>query len=100
MKALALLTTSCTIGGVIGPYVGGVLGSSGDYFIGATYAALISIISAVIVLIFIPSDYTDDGYQAKKEIQKSDLPWISRATIILKIAGIYLFVKIATAIAS
>ena len=68
LKALGLLTTSCTIGGVIGPYVGGVLGSSGDYFIGATYAALISIISAVIVLIFIPSDYTDDGYQAKKEI--------------------------------
>ena len=35
VEALGRLTTAYTIGGVFGPYIGGLLGSSGDYFIGA-----------------------------------------------------------------
>jgi len=59
LKALGFLTTSYTIGGVIGPYLGGILGSSGDYFVGANYAIIGSIFSAVVVMIFIPSDRND-----------------------------------------
>jgi MFS transporter, OCT family, solute carrier family 22 (organic cation transporter), member 18 len=38
IAALGRITTSYTIGGVIGPYLGGIIGSTGDYFVGARYA--------------------------------------------------------------
>jgi len=38
IAAMGRLTTSYTIGGVAGPYIGGILGSSGDYFLGARCA--------------------------------------------------------------
>ena len=31
------LTTAYTIGGFFGPWLGGVLGSTGDYYLGAKY---------------------------------------------------------------
>lgn len=47
---LGRLTTAYTIGGVFGPYLGGILGSSGDYFVGAKYATIGSLIACVAVL--------------------------------------------------
>ena len=103
LKSLGLLTTSYTIGGVIGPYIGGVLGSTGDYFIGATYATLGSIFAAVLVMLFIPNDNTSasSGGKTKGNVkEQNDASWLSRAKIILNLAGLYLFVKISTGISN
>ena len=62
IETLGRLTTAYTIGGVIGPYLGGVLGSTGDYLVGAKYATIGSLFSAVAVLgLQIDDDKVEEG---------------------------------------
>ena len=49
--ALGRLTMSYTIGSIIGPAVGGMLGASGDYYYGAKLAVVGSLISVVLTLL-------------------------------------------------
>ena len=44
-QALGMLMTSYTIGATIGPFVGGLVGASGDYYFGAQLATGGSILS-------------------------------------------------------
>mmetsp|Transcript_22958 Transcript_22958/g.25126 ORF Transcript_22958/g.25126 Transcript_22958/m.25126 type:complete len:420 (+) Transcript_22958:25-1284(+) len=50
VRALGLLTFSYTIGSIIGPTVGGFLGASGDYYLGAKLAVAGSILSMILTL--------------------------------------------------
>ena len=54
IQALGRLTTSYTLGVIVGPAVGGWLGASGDYYAGAKLAVLGSILS--IILTFFMED--------------------------------------------
>ena len=50
VMALGRLSTAYTVGMVIGPAVGGWLGASGDYYLGAKLAVLGSLVSIVLSL--------------------------------------------------
>ena len=51
IQALGRLTTSYTMGGMVGPYLGGLIGSQGDYYLGAKIAFFGSLLSAALVLL-------------------------------------------------
>ena len=53
VRWLGLITTAYTIGGTIGPYLGGQLGSSGDYYTSGRYASLGSLF-CLILIFFLP----------------------------------------------
>lgn len=58
VQALGRLTTSYTVGSVIGPAFGGVLGSSGDYYFGAKLATIGSVVSLILTF-FLPNNLTE-----------------------------------------
>ena len=45
-----------TFGGTLGPFLGGKLGASGDYYVGARYATAGSLL-AVALVFFLPATY-------------------------------------------
>ena len=55
VQALGRLTMSYTIGSVLGPAIGGWLGSSGDYYFGAKLAVGGSLASVLLTVLFMPS---------------------------------------------
>jgi len=55
VQALGRLTVSYTVGSVVGPAIGGWLGSSGDYYFGAKLAVGGSLLSVALTLLFMPS---------------------------------------------
>lgn len=71
VAALGRLTTSYTVGMVIGPYVGGILGANGDYYLGAKLAVAGSLISAVLIL-FLPNTSADDKKTSHSTVDSSD----------------------------
>jgi OCT family organic cation transporter-like MFS transporter 18 len=102
--ALGRLTTSYTVGGVIGPYLGGILGSTGDYYVGAK-AATIGSLLACLVVYSLPAavdDVTNDSKgkggdkKDKGSENKASVPWFSRAKIVLSAVGLLLFIKVLT----
>ncbi|RYH21445.1 MFS transporter, partial [archaeon] len=52
-KALGMLTMSYTVGSVLGPTIGGLIGASGDYYFGAKIAVVGSLLSIVLTVLFI-----------------------------------------------
>jgi len=122
LKALGRLTTSYTIGGTLGPYLGGQLGASGDYYVGAQYATIGSLLCVVLVF-FLPKEMDaietteqddtntnekDDERtrRAKNRAAKKKEPvvsgknWLSRVQQIFSLVGIFLFIKLSTSIAN
>lgn len=106
VAALGRLTTAYTIGGVTGPYIGGYLGSSGDYFLGARLATVGSLVAAALVLL-LPSDMdtqakqaSTDNNPAKSQDKASEDSWLPRAKRVLVVAGFSLAVKVTTGIAN
>ena len=70
LNALGRSTTSYTIGGTLGPFLGGKLGASGDYYVGARYATAGSLLAVALVFL-LPSSLDKDGSTPEKEaIQK------------------------------
>ena len=55
VQALGRLTMSYTIGSVLGPAIGGWLGSSGDYYFGAKLAVGGSLASVLLTVMFMPA---------------------------------------------
>eukprot|EP01039_Chlorochromonas_danica_P001157 gene1157-1263_t len=55
-RALGLLTMSYTLGSVVGPALGGWIGASGDYYLGAKIAVVGTIVSIVWTLAALPTD--------------------------------------------
>ena len=108
VKALGRLYTSYTIGGVLGPFLGGQLGASGDYYIGARYATFGSLLSVLIVWFCLPSDMdsikeTVDGkdQRGKRTILINDKSkWIDNVFHIINLVWVFMFVKTVTSIAN
>ena len=61
LVALGRLTSAYTIGGVVGPFVGGQLGATGDYFVGAKLACAGSLLAVALVLLLPKS--MDEGME-------------------------------------
>jgi len=71
-EALGLLMTAYTIGATIGPFVGGLVGASGDYYLGAKLATAGSLLSIVLSLLIpepdaAPEDDMRQAAEAKEE---------------------------------
>eukprot|EP00933_Yihiella_yeosuensis_P044943 TRINITY_DN4023_c2_g1_i2.p1 TRINITY_DN4023_c2_g1~~TRINITY_DN4023_c2_g1_i2.p1 ORF type:complete len:436 (-),score=57.78 TRINITY_DN4023_c2_g1_i2:177-1484(-) len=101
IKALGRVTTAYTIGGTFGPYLGGLLGSKGDYFLSAKIAMVGSLL-AVVLSFFLPAGRTvgveDSTEKASKEQVKS--AWLQRAGSVLRLAGFFILVKLGTSTAN
>ena len=76
--ALGRMTTAYTIGATVGPAIGGTLAESGDYYAGARFAVVGSLISAILSLLFLPgneekktSDKNGTEKLKNKSLQKS-----------------------------
>lgn len=61
MTALARLTMSYTVGMVIGPALGGFLGATGDYYLGARLAVAGSLLSALLTFFLPKLDLIDSS---------------------------------------
>jgi len=106
LAALGRLTSAYTIGGVLGPYIGGQLGSSGNYTLGAQSACAGSIL-AILLVFLLPShldaeDKEEDEEEDDddKEDKEKEEPWSRRVMIVLSLVWLFLFVKIVTSIAN
>jgi MFS family permease len=55
-KALGMLTMSYTVGSVLGPTIGGIIGASGDYYFGAKLAVLGSLLSIILIVFCIQEE--------------------------------------------
>mmetsp|Transcript_6468 Transcript_6468/g.10886 ORF Transcript_6468/g.10886 Transcript_6468/m.10886 type:complete len:448 (+) Transcript_6468:95-1438(+) len=66
VQALGRLTMSYTVGSVLGPTIGGLLGASGDYYLGAKLAVAGSLLS-VILSCFMPNEKQSEGQDAIDE---------------------------------
>ncbi|CAE7548879.1 Slc22a18 [Symbiodinium sp. CCMP2592] len=100
VQALGRLTTAYTLGGIVGPYCGGLLGAKGDYFLSAKLAMLGSILAAA-GCILLPSsakrtaDKSEEDREAKTNASER-LSWVSRICIVLRAAGFLSMVKLIT----
>ena len=98
IKALGRLTSAYTLGGVCGPYLGGLLGSNGDYVLGARLAAA-GMGLAGILMLFMP---TQPHAQANSPVGKGSFQAptsvCSRLQQILNLVILLLFVKFGTSI--
>lgn len=105
--ALGRLTTAYTIGGVIGPSSGGLLGARGDYFLSAKIAAVASLLAAGLscalpASVVARTESKDkDSPEAKAKMQAStQLPWSQRARTILRLVGFLILTKLVTSTAN
>ena len=92
VKALGRLTTAYTTGGVVGPYLGGLLGAKGDYFLGAKLATAGSLVAAVASCL-LPGQLRAEESGKKKE---PAISWPARMTTVIKVAGFLSLVKLIT----
>lgn len=109
VAALGRLTASYTVGGVVGPYLGGWLGAQGDYFVAARYACAGSLVAAALVP-FLPGDArghyaaAPDPKEGKGEAapggDEEERSWGARVRLILRLVGVLFFVKIASGVAN
>ena len=94
VRALGRLTTAYTVGGIVGPYCGGLLGAKGDYFFGAKLAMLGSLVAAAACLLLPGSAVQQEA--AKVAMQ----PWPTRMATVLRLAGFLSGVKLITSTAN
>ena len=108
VKALGRLYTSYTIGGVLGPFIGGHLGASGDYYIGAKYATYGSLLAVLLVILCLPSNMDDKKEDLEEKSGKdrgniskpSSTRWIDNVFLIFNLVWVFIFVKTVTSIAN
>ncbi len=100
LPALGRLTTSYTIGATIGPYVGGLLGSSGDYYLGARYAIGGSLLCTALVLVMPLSPGRRDATKPAPSIEPVAASWPARVRAVVTATGLFLFVKASTSVAN
>eukprot|EP00931_Biecheleriopsis_adriatica_P054447 TRINITY_DN32042_c0_g1_i1.p1 TRINITY_DN32042_c0_g1~~TRINITY_DN32042_c0_g1_i1.p1 ORF type:complete len:419 (+),score=84.58 TRINITY_DN32042_c0_g1_i1:66-1322(+) len=101
--ALGRLTSSYTLGGLFGPFLGGLLGSTGDYFFGAKLAAAGSLFAVGLVFL-LPAglDAKGTGEKEKDAEGKPDTSesWFSQVVLLLGLAGPLLATKVVTGLAN
>jgi OCT family organic cation transporter-like MFS transporter 18 len=66
-EAFALLVTAYTIGGTIGPTLGGWLGASGDYYLGAKVSACGMLLSVVLAAVVLEGGRSTETSQKKRD---------------------------------
>ena len=95
---LGRLTTAYTIGSVVGPYIGGLIGTSGDYYFGAKIACFGSLVSVLLCLL-LPKGNSNSkgrpGESSAEDIQKPLQPTKSILQIALS-AWLLLSVKVVS----
>lgn len=84
-KALGFLTMSYTVGSIIGPTVGGILGANGDYYFGAKLATAGSLLSVFLTYFFIPNG---DVKVEKNDSDSKDVNHKSKVPNILSIVAL------------
>lgn len=112
ITALGRLTSAYTVGGLFGPFLGGMLGSSGNYFLGAQLATGGSLLAIGLVLL-LPADLDSDGTDVEKKAKDKSssaaptkdaqpIPesWLGQAALVLRLAGPLLAVKVITGISN
>lgn len=103
VQALGRLTSAYTVGGILGPYLGGLLGGQGDYFLGAKLAMLGSLVAAACCLM-LPVDHMDvpsiELQNVSEKTAKVELPWIQRMMMVIRVAGFLSGVKLITSTAN
>jgi OCT family organic cation transporter-like MFS transporter 18 len=119
LAALGRLTSAYTIGGVLGPFIGGKLGSDGDYTTGAQLACAGSVL-AIALVFFLPAAVDGDVASSSSSSSSSasvssaqntegskaevaaaaQQSWPRRVVAILALVWLFLFVKIVTSIAN
>lgn len=99
VKALGMLTMSYTIGSVLGPYVGGVLGASGDYYLGAKLAVAGSVLSMLLTLLMPSADAKDAKSTSQDENGKAskDMP---KMWDIVSVVWLFLATKVISSVAN
>ena len=103
VQALGRLTTAYTIGGIVGPYCGGLLGAKGDYFLSAKLAMVGSVLAAG-VSCALPSRASKLTEGKEEEIgdskaeaaEQEQIPWVRRMGIVIRAAGFLSMVKLIT----
>lgn len=106
VKALGRLTMSYTVGSVIGPSIGGLLGASGDYYFGAKLAVVGSLISIVLTLLMPnPNEVqsNDESEKPEKENLKSaesSIKEIPSVFQVINVVWLFLATKVITSVAN
>jgi len=107
VQALGRLTMSYTVGSVIGPTVGGILGASGDYYMGAKIAVAGSLLSVVLTLFMTTEPSVDETKDSTKE-KNSTEDTISTASTkiipttfeVVSVVWLFLTTKVVTSVAN
>eukprot|EP00930_Biecheleria_cincta_P073526 TRINITY_DN60803_c0_g1_i1.p1 TRINITY_DN60803_c0_g1~~TRINITY_DN60803_c0_g1_i1.p1 ORF type:complete len:427 (-),score=66.62 TRINITY_DN60803_c0_g1_i1:9-1289(-) len=113
VAALGRLTSAYTVGGLVGPFLGGMLGSSGNYFLGAQLATAGSLLAIGVVLLLpsgldamvVPEDKNKKKSEDKESSVKSTAEgvpqgWLSQAALVLSLVGTLLATKVITGISN
>ena len=103
--ALGRLTTSYTVGAVIGPTLGGWLGASGDYYFGAKLAVGGSLLAACLSCFLSPKvndQKMDDISQKSGGEEKTTKPvsFFTKVSGIVRLVWLILFAKAITSVAN
>lgn len=107
--ALGRLSFCYTIGMIIGPAVGGLIGSTGDYFYGAKIAAFGSLVSFILcffmtnapeVITSTTASFGNDADTNKTAIVLSDKSLLAKIHSILSNVWLLLSIKILTGVAN
>lgn len=97
VKALGMLTMSYTVGSVLGPSIGGFLGASGDYYLGAKIAVAGSLLSMALTLLM-PSS-SSSAIQNSRTDKVDDKPQqVPRIWDVVKVVWLFLATKVITSV--
>jgi MFS family permease len=103
IKALGRLTMCYTLGMIIGPSVGGMLGASGNYYLGAKVAVAGSLLSVFLSLLAPSVPLSDDVQKAAKvtsTAESSDKSESPSVIAVLRLAWLFLLTKTITSVAN
>jgi MFS family permease len=103
VQALGRLTLSYTVGSVLGPTIGGLLGATGDYYLGAKLAVAGSLLSVVLTL-FMSDDVTPAnkiaaGNQSSGK-ENSPKEVIPSTFQVVNVVWLFLTTKVVTSVAN
>lgn len=100
-KALGMLTMSYTVGSVLGPTIGGIIGASGDYYFGAKLAVVGSVLSVILTLVAIHDEPKEPKETAKEDAEaKIDKSTSSVIQTILRSVWVLLSAKVISSVAN
>jgi len=111
IAALGRLTSAYTVGGLVGPFLGGILGSSGNYFLGAQLATGGSLLAIGMVLLLpsgldamvVPEEKKkskDKESSAKSTAEGVPEGWLAQAALVLSLVGTLLATKVITGVSN